>query len=281
MIIDNDSNIVYFSALLESDPRFPGAYKRIAEILDRNHVKYDLLECTRDVWARDYMPVQISKNEFVQFRYNPSYLIDEPERRSEPLIVCRANNINPAYSEINLDGGNVIRWHDKVIMTNRLYTENPEFTNKKELVEEIGRQLKSDIIIIPQINSDFTGHSDGLVRFYNENTIIGNDRKEEYEYWVKSTTKVIDTFNLKYIDMPMFEYKDKRCHGSSIGCYMNWLEIGNLIVFPVFEVPGNKDKLALDLIMSLYPGKIIEPININDIANQGGLMNCISWNIKN
>jgi len=61
---------------------------------------------------------------------------------------------------------------------------------------------------------------------------------------------------------------------------VNYLEIGNLIVFPVFELEGNKDEEAFDLISSLYPNKFIERINITDIAIEGGLMNCISWNIK-
>ena len=55
MIIDNDTNIVYFSGLLESDPRFPGSYNRIIEILDRFNVRYDIINGTRDVWARDYI----------------------------------------------------------------------------------------------------------------------------------------------------------------------------------------------------------------------------------
>ena len=42
----------------------------------------------------------------------------------------------------------------------------------------------------------------------------------------------------------------------------------------------NKDNEALDLVHEVFPDKQIEPININDIARQGGLMNCITWNIK-
>ncbi len=92
--------------------------------------------------------------------------------------------------------------------------------------------------------------------------------------------KFLVVTHLNYIDMPMFVYHDKHHPSSAIGCYMNYLEIGNLIIFPVFEVKGNKDKEAVDLINSLYPDKIIETININNIAAFGGLMNCISWNIK-
>ncbi len=180
MITDNETNLVKFSKLLESDTRFPGTFKRITDILRRNHVKYEILEGTNDVWARDYMPIQCGVNEFVQFRYDPSYLKNESVLRSDPNIVCPINGLNPDYSEINLDGGNVIKWRDKVILTDRIYTENPEYSDKNELVKEIREKLNVEILIIPQVKSDYTGHADGMVRFYNSNTILGNNRKDEF-----------------------------------------------------------------------------------------------------
>ena len=33
-----------------------------------------MLQGTKDIWAVDYMPVQIQDDEFVQFVYNPDYL---------------------------------------------------------------------------------------------------------------------------------------------------------------------------------------------------------------
>ena len=92
--------------------------------------------------------------------------------------------------------------------------------------------------------------------------------------------KIISDKNFKYINMPIFEYKVKNYPDSAIGCYMNYLEVDDVIVFPIFEVAGNKDKEAVDLITELYPDKTIELININSIARAGGLMNCITWNIK-
>lgn len=195
-------------------------------------------------------------------------------------IVCKANKITPTYTNINLDGGNVVKWYHKVMITDRIYSENLEYKDKKVLVSEIEKLLEAEVIIIPEINLDYTGHADGLVRFYNDKTIIGNDLDYEYDYWVKGMKKVLDNYGLEYLNMPFFVYKDKKYHDSAIGCYMNYLEIGNLIVFPLFEIPGNKDKQAIDLITSLFPEKQIELININDIAKFGGLMNCITWNIK-
>jgi agmatine deiminase len=61
---------------------------------------------------------------------------------------------------------------------------------------------------------------------------------------------------------------------------VNFLEIGQLILLPIFEIKGNHDKEVIDLFNKIYPERIIEPININEIGVFGGLLNCISWTIE-
>ena len=280
MIADFETNTVYFSDLLRTKVEFKVVSENICEILNKHGKKYDFLNGTKDIWARDYMPVQTDKDRFVQFRYEPTYLKDFLELQSDPKFICDVNNIKPIFSNINLDGGNVVKWNDKVLITDRIYSENPEFTDKIQLVRKIETLLETEVIIIPQIKSDFTGHADGLVKLVDSNTILGNDLDFEYNYWSKEMRSVNADRNFKYINMPIFEYKEKKFPNSAIGCYINYLEIEDLIVFPIFEVAGNKDKEAVDLITELYPNKIIETVNLNPVAREGGLMNCITWNIK-
>jgi agmatine deiminase len=281
MVIDKETNFVYLSEKLETDDKFRANCNAITKIFDKYGIQYEFLKGTKDIWARDYMPVQKSMNDFVQFRYEPSYLENDLHLQSDPKIVCKANKIDLIYSEINLDGGNVVKWFNKLLITDRIYSENPKYTDKEKLVKEIENLLETEVIIIPQIKSDFTGHADGLVKFISETTILGNDLNSEFKYWSTGMKSVLDKYKLEYINMPFFEHKDRKYPYSAIGCYINYLEIGNVIVFPIFEIAGNKDKQAVDLIKSIYPDKTIETININEIARQGGLMNCITWNIKN
>jgi len=278
MITDNQTNIIYFSELLKAKESF----QKIELILEKHQIKYAFLKDTKDIWTRDYMPIQIDVNSFVQFRYEPSYLKEYPHLQSNPKVVCESNGFTPDYSKINLDGGNIVKWTDRAILTDRVFSENPQCTDRKALVSEIERKLNAEVIIIPQIKSDMSGHADGLVRFKDEKTIIGNNLNDEYKYWGNAMKKFIQQYRFNYIEMPVFDYKVqyKNKSMSAIGCYMNYLEIGNLIIFPIFKLEGNKDDEAYNLISSLYPAKIIERININEIALKGGLMNCISWNIK-
>ena len=66
MIPESLSNRVYFSALLPEV--CPVTYSGLVEILDRYGVPHSLLEGTKDIWCRDYMPIQTIDNRFVLFR---------------------------------------------------------------------------------------------------------------------------------------------------------------------------------------------------------------------
>ncbi|MEH0153194.1 agmatine deiminase family protein [Limibacter armeniacum] len=280
MIIDHETNLVYFSQMLKTNPYYGETCSQILRILKKHGIAYQFLHKTKDIWTRDYMPVQISDNRFVQFQYILDYLKNNPELRSEPQVVCNANKIKPIYSNIVLDGGNIIKWKDKVIVTDKVYLDNPQYKSAHQLIDGLETILEAEVIIIPRIKAEFTGHADGLVRFLDSQTITGNDLSFEYKYWREGMEKVLKQYHIEYINMPTFEYKDKKYPDTAIGCYTNYLEVKNVIIFPVFETKHNKDQQAIDLITDIYPNKIIEPININPVANQGGLMNCISWNIS-
>lgn len=280
MITGKEQNTVYFSSLLQIDPRFSNSYQRLTQILDRHQITYKNLKSTKDIWCRDYMPIQIDQNRFVQFRYEPSYLLEDLDHQSDPRIVCKENNLSPQFSDINLDGGNILNWSDRAIITDRVFDENPSYSSKIQLISEIEELLEVEVIIIPQIKIDYTGHADGMVRFVDRNTIIGNDREQEYIYWKKKMNKILQEHNIDYIDIPFLNWKDKKFPDSAIGCYLNFLEIGNLILLPVFNVPGNKDEEVYNLIKDVYPDRIVETINFNEIGVYGGLLNCTTWTIK-
>lgn len=280
MITDHETNLVYLSELLKTTEEYSQACDSITAILDKHQIKYDFLKGTKDIWARDYMPIQIDVNKYVQFRYEPSYLKEKLYLQSDPTEVCNKNHFSTIPSNINLDGGNVVKWYNKVMITDRVFSENTEYTDHSELINEIEKWLGVECIIIPQIKSDMTGHADGLVKFIDDKKILGSDLNFEYKYWSLAMKSFIDKHDFEYVNMPSFYFKDKNFPDSAIGCYMNYLEIGDLIIFPIFEVPGNKDQQAVAIIKSIYTNKHIETININDIVRHGGLMNCISWNIK-
>lgn len=273
---------VYMSALMNT--RYPQTCKRLTDILSRHNIPYAFLEGTKDIWCRDYMPVQTPSGKLIQFTYDPSYLKSAKyaDSRSDVKHVDEINGFKPIFSDINLDGGNVVMYGNKAIITDRVFSENPEW-DKTDLRAELSKLLECEIIIIPayKLEYDFTGHADGMMRLIDENAVLVNDLNEDFAYMRKDIVKALDSANLKYVNFPFFDHKIKGNSEHAIGIYINYLEVGDLIVMPVFGVPGNKDVEALAKLKEVFPDKIIETIDYNEIALMGGVLNCTTWIIRN
>lgn len=271
---------VYMSELLMS--KYPETCNNLIKILEKHHVNYAFIKGTKDIWCRDYMPVQTESGKLIQFKYDPSYLKGKKEweeSRSDVKEICRLNNIDATFSDINLDGGNVLICDGRAIISDRIFTENPTKENDS-LVNELSRLLECEIIIIPAEKDDMTGHADGMVRFVNKDTILGNRMADEYKYWQKGMQKVLKRYNLTYIDVPFFtDIKDSKHPESAIGIYVNYLEVNDLIVVPVFG-REEYDAQAVEIIRRTFPDKQIETISYNDVAKEGGLLNCTTWVVK-
>ena len=280
--LDNEGQTVYMSELLMS--RYPETCKNLIKILEKHHINYFFIKGTKDIWCRDYMPVQTESGKLIQFTYNPSYLKGKKEweeSRSNVKDICKQNNITATFSNINLDGGNVLVCDGRAIISDRLYSENPDKT-RDELRKELAILLECEIIVIPSLNKtvDFTGHADGMVRFVDRNTVLGIKYDDKYKKdWWKNNQKVLDKYNISFIEVPFFEDETDREHPeSAIGVYVNYLEVNDLIVVPVFG--REEDAQAIEIIQKAFPNKQIETINYNDVAKEGGLLNCTTWVVK-
>ena len=75
MIYDKDTNFVYLSDKLQE--WYPDTFNRLTRKLDAMGIKWGELCHTCDIWARDYMPLQLSENDFLLYQYRPDYLANE------------------------------------------------------------------------------------------------------------------------------------------------------------------------------------------------------------
>lgn len=272
---------VYLSAILAK--QYAETCRRLTDILSKHNIPFAFLEGTKDIWCRDYMPVQTPSGKLIQFKYDPSYLraAEYSDSRSDVRHVDKVNGINPIFSGINLDGGNVVMHGNKAIITDRIFSENPEW-DKEKLINELSTLLECEVIIIPAYKPeyDYTGHADGMIRFVDSNTVLVNNLDQDLKYMKVAIGKALEKANLNYINFPWFEHKIKGNNEHAIGIYLNYLEVGNLIVMPVFGVSGNRDAEALAKLKEVFPNKIIETIDYNDIALTGGILNCTTWITK-
>ena len=265
--------MLFFSTLLKINPQYSSSAENLFSALHDSGEKFTLFDGAKDIWARDYMPVRTKSGQYISFRYEPNYLADDPQLRTNfKADIAPHFTLPVTYSNINLDGGNVVFSPSKAkaVITDRVFSENPEY-DKNTLLTELENLLEAEIIIIPSLISDMTGHADGVVRFVNENTMIGNASpyKSGYEQKVKRALK---KHGISVVDFPYFDSKGI----SAVGSYLNFLETGKHIFLPVFG--DAQDEAAVKCAKKVFDKEII-PVNINGIAEEGGVLNCISWEI--
>ena len=120
-----------------------------------------------------------------------------------------------------------------------------------------------------------------MVRFVDKDTLLGNDLNAEYKYIRDGINKACLENGLQYINVPFFEQKyDKDHEMNAIGIYVNYLEVDNLIVLPKFGVVGNRDEEALSMFKKIFPDRDIETVDYNEVALEGGLLNCSTWTVR-
>ena len=264
--------MIYFSSLLKTNPKYKPAADRLFAAFDSHGIPYGFLENTRDIWVRDFMPVRTKTGKYVSFRYDPGYLENDPDLKTDFRrdISAQLPSPNIIYSEINLDGGNIVfsPSRETAVISDRVFTENWQCSSA-ELVQELERLLEARVIIIPSLSSDMTGHADGMMRFANETTAIGNSTR--YRSGLEIQIKIaLRNHGIEVIDFPYFSSP----RDSAVGCYLNFLETDTHLILPVFG--AGTDIEAIAAAESLFK-KIVVPVNINEIAVDGGAMNCISW----
>lgn len=265
--------MLYFSSLLKTNPKYSLSAENLFSALSDHSETFALFDGARDIWARDYMPVKTKSDKYVSFRYEPSYLADVPQIRTGfKADIAPHFTLPVTYSDINLDGGNVVfsPSRTKAVITDRAFSENPEH-DTNALLTELEALLEAEIIVIPSLapRNDMTGHADGVVRFVNENTVLGNASpyKNGYEQKVK---QALGKHGIAVIDFPYFDSAGK----SAVGSYLNYLETETHLFLPVFG--DARDAAAVKCAKEIFDKEVVA-VQVNGIAEAGGALNCISW----
>lgn len=279
MIPDHQTNTVYYADATRYN--YLKDIKAFKSKIEGHGYKCIELKEADDYYCRDFMPVQISNKEFVQFVFRPKRYIkqNEPEFIANPVKVEIINNLKqPRYSSIILDGGNIIKWSDKVIVTERVFSDNKhQFKSDAEIHAQLEKDLRCKVIIIPEYPNEATGHADGLIRFIDGDTVLINETEGEPEKkWLKKFLSVLSENQLLHIKIPCPMVDEQE---TADGLYINYLQVGNLILVPQFGLKD--DKKALGIFNDVYKNDYtIEPFKARWIAENGGVLNCATWTIK-
>lgn len=275
MINDSNTNFLYFADTLPN--KHPQFYKRFTKLLIQNHVAFGLIPNTNDIWARDYMPIQNALRELICFEYSPNYLMDALHLKTDNQEVCDAMQLNYFVNYVTLDGGNVIHYNNTVMMCDRILKENGWKYDKKEVLNRLKNSFRANrIIFIPTAPDDLFGHADGVVRFVNSKLVLINKYRKVDESYKNALITSLKKAKLNYIEVPYNPYNNKN-YIDATGIYLNFVQIGKVIFLPAYGL--KEDEKALKLFQKLFPKCKIVQVRSNSIAKQGGVLNCISWNV--
>ena len=272
--------------------------------LKNDDLKNDDLYNTRDIWSRDYMPVQLTQDLFLNYTYSPDYLSNQKAYITNWLLhkvhTRKADklNLNVVTIPLILDGGNVIKAIDKfgkptIIMCSKVLKENN--LSKEELTDWWNQFFDNQIrlILIEWEGKDENpiGHADGMVRYITEGKVL--------------ITNYCDWDDEERLSEPLKEYFDiERLHFGDIEGikgtkmwsllkstswgYINFLQVGKHIIVPKLDW-DELDKAAVQQIQQAFGAsykvelidcdmtQIIENPDVN--ANSGGGLNCLTWTL--
>ena len=279
MITDNLTNTVYFSSLLLE--KCPILNAHITEALQQHGVSYAYLSDTRDIWCRDFMPIQIDEERLVFYKYTPDYLQDTDYHRRlqtdpEKVFLLVENHLSSLLKyrkniDLVLDGGNVVKFGDTVVMTDKVFVENRDKTPAE--VERILRDaFQCDILFLPWDGERY-GHSDGIVHYVGDGKILLTNYQDFSRHYYYRLRKVLD----KKFEVITLKYKVER-HRERSWCYINFLQVGKLVLVP--QLGTEEDCQALEQIGKALPDCEVVGIPALEAVRKGGALNCISWNIR-
>lgn len=276
---------IFFSSLLgKQHPNF----RKVLFSLPVNR-GFEILENTKDIWVRDFMPIQTGTSRFVQFSLTQNYYYkQDSHKRTDPSPICKALGIEPLipiYNDqpIYLDGGNVILnpSRTKAIITEKVFDDNkipPDLL--QGLLQEVLQVEK--VIFIPVEPDDDTGHSDGMVRFVGDRMVIANDYSKidvpqsfKDRFYGALSGSGLDVLLVPYNPVNMV------VDGlwAAIGCYINFLQVEEEIFLPTFDDPAN-DEAAIERFGKIFGLDNVIPVPSREIALGGGVLNCLSWEIS-
>lgn len=223
------------------------------------------------------MPIQVTRNSYVQYIYNPDYLHTSTDYRTDG-VVCFDRLCFPdskiVKTDIVLDGGNVIKCGDSVIMTDKVFFENRE-RNKAKVMDELERAFGAEVVIIPWDRHERYGHADGMVRYLGDGRVLLSNYKD---FAPEFANELVKTLSLKY-DVTELSYPLQK-PSSYNWAYINYLQVGKVVLVPQLDDP--EDDMVYEQLHNLFPDfSICRVGGIKPLLRRGGGLNCVSWNVCN
>ena len=275
MLTDHLTNTVFLSDWLSKE--CPTLYQSLTKALRENAVDYRILGNTNDIWCRDYMPIQTDDNRFVSYKFYPNYLV---EKHEEQYItdVKHVENVDFLHQaevvnlDLVLDGGNVVKCGNKMVMTEKVFVENTD-KSRNEVHQLLEKAFQCEIIYLPWDKRERYGHSDGIIHYLGDNHVLMTNYDDFDKTFAQDFLRILE----KHFDVKKLKYNVDESDKNS-WAFINFLQVGNLVLVPQLGIP--EDKQEFQQITEAMPNCKVVGVLTLEAVRKGGALNCISWNIK-
>ena len=272
MICDYQTNKVY---LEEGIKGYPKVAENLLYALYKEGIETEYLphsKSKKHVWARDYMPIQLEEGRFLKYVYRPDYLKNDKDYIPNYAGMIRKLGLNCKPTSLVIDGGNVVKWDDAVIMTDKVLKENPGY-DEYGLRFRLEEMFETDVVFIPWDRYEMFGHADGIVRFIDRRTVLLNNYLDFERSLRERIIRALDG----HFEVKELQYDTPRCSKYS-WAYLNFLQVAGRIFVPGLGIA--EDRLAVQQIQRFYPEhKVMLVPNCLELVRDGGALNCVTWNI--
>ena len=271
-----DNMQIYISEWLRN---YPEVYESLCAAFEKSGVKWQFLDHTKEVWARDYMPLHLGDGKYVSFNFFPDYLsVNKGKYITCQEHVIRNMNINlVANLNIKLDGGNVVRCGDKTIMTDKIISENSTIRPLK-LIETIENTLNTELILIPWDMEEPFGHADGMVAYIGDGTLLMNNYGQigkEAKPFCLRLHKILDS----HFDVIELSYSGRL--RKDAWCYLNYVETPRTVIIPGLskDLDCDNDRSAVKEFSVIFPKKEVIQVYAAPLVKHGGAFHCVTWEL--
>lgn len=274
MICDYQTNKVY---LAEGIKGYPKVAENLLYALYKEGIETEYLphsKSKKHVWARDYMPIQIEENLFLKYVYNPDYLKTELDYIPPYISMIKSLKLKTKQTTFVIDGGNVVKFHDCVLMTDKVLVENcvRDELGFRHALENL---FETDVFFIPWDRYEMFGHADGMVRAIGYRHVLLNNY---IDYDKNLRMDILDRLNKERFEVEELHYDMPRPSRYS-WAYLNFLQTKNCIYVPGLGL--EEDEKALEQLKAFFPDyKVILVPGCLELVRDGGALNCVTWNIK-
>lgn len=226
-----------------------------------------------DIWMRDFSP----PSNQVKFAYDRP---QTPSINQSFLTFAAENNLQLTQNPLKVDGGNVVdNQKGQYILTEKVLERNST-QSYEQITSALTTALGATNIAIIPMDEAFLGHSDGMVMFIDENTLVMNDYQNDaaFKNDVVQALKEGLSASVTIHEIEGTGYGEQYGeYASACGIYVNSVVTNKYIYMPTFGNPA-KDNAARDKIQSLTQKTVI-PIDAQNVCFLGGNTRCLTWQL--